>query len=81
MKMKGMKSLRAEFPKADYVCQVKVMGRSGATVDVEGPATSDEVRVILAAATGQETQAVLAAAAAIRKNDAKNVKNAKKESR
>jgi len=80
MKMKGMRTLRAEFPKADYVCQVKVMGQSGGTVDVEGPATSEEIRVILAAATGQETKAIHVAAAAIRRNDDKRAKGAARKS-
>ncbi len=54
------------------VTEIRVIARSGASVDVEGPVSGMEVTVILAAATGQETPAIVAAAETITRNRAKN---------
>jgi len=51
---KGVRAIRAEFPKAERIVQVRVIMKDGSHMCIEGPCTTDEARVIVQAALGQK---------------------------
>ena len=51
---KGMKAIRAEFPKAERIVQLRLLMKDGSSMCIEGPVTIDEARVIVQAALGQK---------------------------
>lgn len=53
---KGMRAMRAEFPKAERIVQVRIIMKDGSHMCIEGPVTTDEARAIVQAALGQSTR-------------------------
>lgn len=49
-----MRAIRAEFPKAERIVQVRLIMKDGSHMCIEGPCTVDEARVIVHAALGQK---------------------------
>lgn len=50
---KGMRAIRAEFPKAERIVQLRLLMKDGSHLCIEGPVTTDEARTIVQAALGQ----------------------------
>lgn len=50
---KGMRAIRAEFPDAERIVQLRLLMKDGSFLSIEGPVTVEEAKVIAQAACGQ----------------------------
>ena len=54
MKFMGRRALRAKFPKAECIVQVRIITERNSTIDVEGPIGDDDATRILRLAMGED---------------------------